>query len=140
MALAFVFLITVCAYAHPGKTDYHGGHKCWKGCGEWGLEHEEYHLHDKDWKPIRLDRNGKPAIKHDDIKVATGQEPAVQNQIAGTTSDKINGTPKVDIKRINIFDRNTIIYEESILSFNVILLLLLALLLLTVLIFIRKRK
>jgi len=46
-------------FAHPGKTDFRGGHQCLKGCREWGLFHKEYHLHDKDWKPIRISANKK---------------------------------------------------------------------------------
>ena len=45
-----------------GKTDYRGGHKCWKNCSEWELRYGEYHLHDKDWKPIRLDK--RPSYKN----------------------------------------------------------------------------
>lgn len=40
------------ALAHPGKTDRMGGHRCWKGCDMWELAHGEYHLHDKDFKPV----------------------------------------------------------------------------------------
>jgi hypothetical protein len=48
------------ADAHPGKTDYRNGHKCLKNCWKWNLEFREYHLHDKDWNPIRISR-GDPA-------------------------------------------------------------------------------
>lgn len=51
-----IALFPVRAYAHPGKTDVRGGHKCWKGCGQWELYYGEYHLHDKDFRPIRLDQ------------------------------------------------------------------------------------
>jgi len=52
----FCSLISVSAVAHPGKTDRSGAHKCWKNCGEWELGRGEYHLHDKEGKPIRLDQ------------------------------------------------------------------------------------
>ena len=47
------------AWSHPGKTDYVGGHKCYKGCGKWELLFSEYHLHDKDGKPIRVAKKVK---------------------------------------------------------------------------------
>lgn len=56
-----IALSPVLAFAHPGKTDVRGGHKCWKGCRQWELYHGEYHLHDKDFRPIRL--NQPPAEK-----------------------------------------------------------------------------
>lgn len=49
-------------WPHPGKVDFKGGHKCRKNCAERGLEIGEYHLHDKDWNPIRLDKNRQPLI------------------------------------------------------------------------------
>jgi len=58
------FIIHVCSFdlcfrSRPsGKTDRRGGHKCWKNCGEWELGRGEYHLHDKEGKPIRLDQSG----------------------------------------------------------------------------------
>ncbi len=39
--------------SHPGKTDRRGGHKCRKGCAEWGLVYKEYHLHDEYFRPVR---------------------------------------------------------------------------------------
>ncbi len=44
--------------SHPGKTDKRGGHRCWKGCAEWQLYYGEYHLHDKEFMPIRLEKTG----------------------------------------------------------------------------------
>ena len=46
------------ALAHPGKTDRQGGHRCRRGCGEWALRYGEYHLHDKDFRPIRVEIKG----------------------------------------------------------------------------------
>ena len=58
LILALV-LIPAAAFGHPGKTDYYGGHHCLKGCAEWGLYTGEYHLHDKDGKPIRVKQRKK---------------------------------------------------------------------------------
>jgi hypothetical protein len=49
-----LFILPVLAWSHPGKTDSVGGHKCYKGCEKWELLFGEYHLHDKDGKPIRV--------------------------------------------------------------------------------------
>jgi hypothetical protein len=42
--------------AHPGKTDRQGGHQCYKECEEWKLYYREYHLHDKDGRPVRVEK------------------------------------------------------------------------------------
>lgn len=41
-------------------TDRYDGHKCFKKCEDWGILYGEYHLHDKDRKPIRLAKKPKP--------------------------------------------------------------------------------
>lgn len=60
--LIFILLVifSSIAHSHPGKTDKSGGHKCWKDCYEWDLDYGEYHLHDKDFRPIRLGRETSP--------------------------------------------------------------------------------
>jgi hypothetical protein len=73
-----LILAVLCAYpfvvqAHPGKTDRHGGHRCLKECEEWTLFYDEYHLHDKDWKPIRIEKSKRRAVK----PAAKPEEPAV---------------------------------------------------------------
>jgi hypothetical protein len=64
MRLFFASLLVLCAailaHAHPGKTDQHGGHKCYKECAEWDLFYAEYHLHDKDGRPVKAVKK-KPA-------------------------------------------------------------------------------
>jgi hypothetical protein len=49
-----LFIIPVHALSHPGKTDRYGAHQCLKGCEEWGLLYGEYHTHDKEGKPVRI--------------------------------------------------------------------------------------
>ncbi len=51
--IAFIFLFTSSAYAHPGKTDANGGHTCRTNCEKWGLETGKYHYHDKNGNIIR---------------------------------------------------------------------------------------
>jgi hypothetical protein len=53
-----VFTFPIAVFAHPGKTDIYGGHLCLKGCEAWNLYYKEYHLHDKNGRPIRV--AGKP--------------------------------------------------------------------------------
>ncbi len=69
--LVLILFCPVIANAHPGKTDRHGGHKCIKGCEEWGLFYAEYHLHDKFGKPIRIGAKMnavRPAVKSSDTE------------------------------------------------------------------------
>ena len=56
--LLFLIIITLSGpvAAHPGKTDRHGGHQCLKDCAEWDLYYREYHTHDKDGKPVKVER------------------------------------------------------------------------------------
>ena len=146
--LIAIILFSVSAYAHPGKTDYRGGHKCRKNCSEWELRYGEYHLHDKNWKPIRLDKKGNPIkpIQSELMpdpkspKQSLSSEPPEQTQVIAPTEEKIREVQKPDIKTINEHNYNMTIYEESILPFNIILLFILALLLLIALIFIRKKR
>ncbi|MEW5745307.1 MAG: hypothetical protein AB1805_07730 [Nitrospirota bacterium] len=54
---------TEALFAHPGRADRHGGHRCWRSCGDWGLEPEEYHLHDDRGNPVRLGTRKRPDIR-----------------------------------------------------------------------------
>ena len=138
------------AIAHPGKTDYRGGHKCWKNCGEWELSSGEYHLHDKDWKPIRFDQQGN-VVKAEQAKgVPTPDKNFLLEESAEKASEPDIGPVSVVQKNSNgkgaggqtVAEKNfaLTVYEESILPFNTIMLLLLVFLMLLVLIFVRKRR
>src|SRR5574340_1375916 len=63
MVLLAFMLFSPEAYSHPGKTNYQGGHRCLKKCEEWNLYYAEYHLHDKDGKPIRVAKRPRTAKK-----------------------------------------------------------------------------
>jgi hypothetical protein len=150
--IIFFLLFPFSAYAHPGRTDYRGGHKCWKNCTEWELKTGEYHLHDKDWKPIRLDKKGNPIkqILPEQTPTAVPKdrtEPAQPYEINKALPAEENKAPETaEPEKIIIREQvhKTVVYEESILPFNCILLLilavLLAVLLLLALIFIRKKR
>jgi hypothetical protein len=49
-----VLVLPGIALSHPGKTDRYGGHKCLRKCEDWGLVFDEYHLHDKEGRPVRV--------------------------------------------------------------------------------------
>jgi hypothetical protein len=84
MKVYFVlFLVTVVAFpaaAHPGKTDYVGGHRCLKECAEWDLYYNEYHLHDKNGKTVKVagkkPGRSKSASDRAEEKAAVGEGPA----------------------------------------------------------------
>ena len=142
--LICLFLIPFSSGAHSGKTDYRGGHKCWKNCGEWELGRGEYHLHDKDWNPIRLDRKGhvveveKPSgVPIPDERFLL-EEPA-QKAPGSVPVEQENSGAKIPAVIVEKHQTMTV-YEESVLPLNTIMLLLLAFVMLIVLIYVRKRR
>ncbi len=52
--VALLLILPPSTRAHPGKTDRYGGHQCIKDCAEWDLYYREYHLHDKEGRPVRV--------------------------------------------------------------------------------------
>jgi hypothetical protein len=72
-----IFLLPFLAWSHPGKTDSIGGHKCYKGCEKWELFFGEYHLHDKEGKPIRV---AKKMRKKHDVAAPRRAAPVVQEE------------------------------------------------------------
>jgi hypothetical protein len=146
LTMLFIFVMPFSATAHPGKTDHRGGHKCWKNCGEWELRRGEYHLHDKDWNPIRLDSKGDAIETVRPGEVPTPEKRFLQEGPAagsGGAASEMQKTPEsngTDRKTI-VEERHVVnVYEESLLSFHYILLLLLAFLMLILLMFVRKKK
>lgn len=143
-----ILLFPLSVYAHPGKTDYRGGHKCRKSCSEWELQYGEYHLHDKDWKPIRLDKKGIP-IKPIEPELPEPRKqdlpavPAGQTEVKAFTEEKVREVPKTDkkvINEINEYNRIVTVYEEGILPFNLMSLLIMLLALMIILIFLRRKR
>jgi hypothetical protein len=76
------FLSPISAPAHPGMTDRYDGHKCFKKCEDWGILYAEYHLHDKDRKPVRVAKKRKQAPQEETGKGMVPVEAAVQPQAA----------------------------------------------------------
>lgn len=130
------------ASSHPGKTDSRNGHKCWKNCAEWGLERGEYHLHDKNWKPVRLDKNGTPLVN------SSPQPPELQASMPyedtkpQVTIDTIgNGQTDNENKGgVTETDRTSVAPEGNRLPFNLLLIILLIVFLILLLLLIRKKQ
>ena len=146
LSLIFIFLMAISAIAHPGKTDYRGGHKCWKNCGDWELRRGEYHLHDEDWKPIRFDQKGN-VVKAEHAKgVPTPEKNFLLEEPAEKASEPVSDVLKNSEGKVTgpqpVAEKNVVltVYEEGLLPFDTILLLLLAFLMLIILIFVRKRR
>jgi len=146
LSLIFIFLIPLSSIAHPGKTDYRGGHKCWKNCGQWELRRGEYHLHDKDGNPIRFDQKDNVAEEEKPEGVPTPDKRFLLEESDGKASGPPSGLQnntgvKMPDQHVVVEKhRSLTVYEENVLPLNTILLLLLAFLMLIVLIFVRKRR
>ena len=125
--LALLCAVPVAAFSHPGKTDRHGGHKCIKGCEEWGLYYAEYHLHDKYGKPIRIGSKMKAA------------RPAAVQSVATET---IVTTPPVTstTQTITVYRTVTTVQEENILASNPLLWAILALLFMLLILRVNRKE
>jgi hypothetical protein len=119
LILALAVILPLMAEGHPGKTDRAGGHRCLKGCEEWGLFYKEYHLHDKDGKPIRVGRKITKGSKNPAAALESGATPTFSAAPVG---------PKTDTVVVNRYV--TTVYEENIISSNPLVWVLLFLLLL----------
>lgn len=139
LAALLILSLPAAASAHPGKTDRVGGHKCWKDCGEWELYYGEYHLHDKDYKPIRVENRSAP--------VASPEKKTLPAAPTYETSDTVpadnNKQPEVKTEAPRPQTNSSVVYEENIFPFDPYLLLLAAallLLLLAVLLLVRRKR
>jgi hypothetical protein len=125
--ILLIFIFPGLAWSHPGKTDYVGGHKCYRGCEKWELLFSEYHLHDKYGKPIRV-------VK----KVKKKQRIAAEPSVAPVLEEKVE-TPQ-PMQAAAILLPVQAVQPEKSLTTNPLLLLLLALLLLLLLVKRRARE
>jgi hypothetical protein len=116
--LALLCLLTISpSFAHPGKTDRHGGHKCLKACEEWKLYYTEYHLHDKDGRPIRVDKRSRKRAS----------TPVVASRVTPTEVTQVVTAPT---NTVTVTVYRTVDRENNLLLVNPLLYLLLLLLLL----------
>lgn len=129
-ALIVVFILCLppdLSYSHPGKTDRYGGHKCLKGCEDWGLYYEEYHFHDKEGKPIRVSKKEK-------VKAP---------ETAGLKSNATETVVRVDKVKTEIttsYQHITKVTEENVFLPNPLLFILLILLLLLLLLIMNRNS
>lgn len=126
-----LLLLILCAWpvtasAHPGKTDKYGGHMCLKGCEEWRLFYKEYHLHDKDGRPIRMSRKKTAAPEHAELLSAAAATVVLEPMSAA-------------VQTVTVYRSVTTVYEEDVFFSNPLLWALLVLLLLLLLLR-RNRK
>ena len=122
------------AHAHPGKTDSYGGHTCNKGCEEWGLFYGEYHLHDKDGRPIRtgkIRKAGVPKRPLNAVPLSTMTESLAQERTL-TTMPRAGVVTTKGI--VNSFD------DENSFELDPLLLILLLLLLLLLLLRLKRKR
>ena len=141
LILILILLFPLTAFSHPGRTDKRGGHRCWKDCGAWGLNYREYHLHDKNWKPIRLDKNGNPIVPSVQMESEVPkieESSSFQSTLEETSNKSVTEVPVPKVEKRIIYT-NTITVQES-LPFNPLLIPLLFLLFLALILTKRKRK
>lgn len=123
------------ALSHPGGTDRHGGHKCRKDCADWHLDIGEYHLHDENGNPMRLNKQ-----ENDDIP--RQPEPAGQRALAPDVMPEISAGINGQIPRnAQEMDYSSIRKDAKCSAFlNPLLLVMLIALLLLLLLLKRKKK
>lgn len=92
LAAVLLCVVPMAAFAHLGKTDGYGGHKCIKSCEEWKLYYAEYHLHDKDGKPIRVARKQNKTRKPPALAGASTETvlPVVAEPIQTANSNRVS--------------------------------------------------
>ncbi len=129
-----LLLALLCVYpalteGPPGKTDHYGGHMCLKDCEEWKLFYKEYHLHDKDWKPIRISRKTNKTPEPSELRSAL-------TETALPMPDEVSKTTQT----VTVYRYVTTVYEESIFSSNPLLRVLLALLMLLLILRLNRKR
>lgn len=127
--LSLLCAFPIFALAHPGKTDKYGGHKCIKDCEEWKLYYAEYHLHDKDGKPIRVAR------KQNKIR----RKPALKSAPTETVLPVVT-EPPATIQTVTVYQYVTTVHEKEVFAFNPMLLAVLVLLLLLLILRLNRKR
>jgi hypothetical protein len=129
LIIAALCVIPAVTFSHPGKTDWRGGHKCIKGCEDWGLFYAEYHLHDKAGRPIRISKK-KIVPKY--------LGPAALRTAVTETAVPEPAAPKTET--VTVYRYVTNVYEENVFSPNPLLWALLVLLLLLLILRMNRKR
>lgn len=129
--MLILILLPALSHGHPGKTNRYGGHKCVKGCEEWGLFYDEYHLHDKDGMPIRVGKNKKGKASETTGLLSNATDTASQEAV-------VTETTKTSV--VTTYRYVTNVYEENIFQSNPLIYVLLALFLLLLILRMNRRR
>jgi hypothetical protein len=111
-----------------------------------GLRRGEYHLHDKDWNPIRFDQKGNAVKAEQSEGVPAPDKRFPLDESAEKASEPASGVQEnsgikmPDQRAIVEKDQPLTVYEENVLPSNTIMLFILAFLMLIILIIVRKRR
>lgn len=139
-SLLLLVIFSQVASAHPGKTDHQDGHKCLKNCSDWDLYYAEYHLHDKDRNPVRVERRKKPLREPVPAKKSI-QEPSVQEVAATQIPSAPESQTEERRRTANIDQGYSVPVEEGcMLTFYESVLLGVVVLLMLVMIYLRRKK
>jgi hypothetical protein len=142
MIFILLILCPSITLSHPGKTDKRAGHKCWKDCYEWDLAYAEYHLHDKDFRPIRIGRDGNSKGQKEPPEIKDTIGPKTTG--AAVPEDIVKKEPPKEKPQEIPVSANRYTYNESIYSFDPLYFILSALVLVLLLILlairVRERK
>lgn len=101
--LAFVLSFgSVVTFAHPGRTDSVGCHRCRTNCSSWGLSYGEYHCHRS--KGLSQPKEPVRSIRDQQITV-----PAPEYKIPGVDRIQIQTRPvanqSVEVEKQSFFKR-----------------------------------
>lgn len=143
--LILVFLCPGAAFSHPGKTDGEGGHRCRSNCFQWGLSYEEYHFHDEDGNPIRIDSSINSAPSNDrPHSPGTGKKnpPGFFTSLQETVESIIKGKGPTNLGRETnaLYGDLTSLCENRGLHFILLLLGALALFFLSLMMILKRNK
>jgi hypothetical protein len=137
--IALILLCYSSVFAHPGKTDYQDGHTCLKNCGEWDLGYDEYHLHDRDRNPIRLDSNRKPVRERMPREMAVSLQEPLPTPPAPERTIPVDPPEKATLQTSGQ-GRGMAVLEEGVFQLRDMVLIIVAVLLVLVLHMLRRRK
>ncbi len=122
-----VFSFPAFVHAHPGKTDLYGGHRCLRGCEDWGLFTGEYHLHDKDGRPIRLARSKGRKSHRDSLRDQQETTTASEAHEPASQATSSPGAVKPELPPLKPQEENLFVLHPLLSALALLLLLFLVL-------------
>ncbi len=134
-SILLVILLPALSAAHPGKTDYRDGHTCLRNCEQWDLAYDEYHLHDRDRNPIRIDRRKVEKLPAPGRQAA--EQPGTADQIPQHQSPAVSDAATVKGQK-PVVNQDSATQEENLFGVGQLLLLGVAGLLVLLLVALRR--